>query len=440
LPNTATSTTGFDGKCILAGGVTVVSSDYSSAPDALTSDFLSLAPEADATVSTSWVRTYFLDVPYSPTTPSFPYRNRQGISAFLFPSGNGPNGPSTKDVGFTGGYTQVSFNNAFVDFVPGRLENFKSSTGSWDYSLNSGTWQNEGYATCFTGSSMLNQGRVIGVRAFGRYKGVSQTTNNLEIEDQYTMATSRSKTVLNWGFPGAANTATAAPSRYQVGSVGGGRFCAFAGGYDTTNGVYTVYNQINFFDTMAPNATVDVPTGAPIPTPNALALTQPRRFVAAAFLPRANSGGMTGYNGYMLFAGGQLAGGYVTDQIDIIDTSRPMASWYNDNSLRLSVARRGAVAIGVGSRYIFIAGGITGSGAVSNVIDQFDGYTFTMSSFPQKLQYPRQLMMPLVHLKDSVGGNYIVIFAGGATDGADPPVSTSAAVETIYITGAGAMP
>lgn len=390
IPNT------LNGQILLAGGITT--------NGAVLGDYLTLKPALSPTISSNWIRTQFADNPGS--------RFRQGMMAYILPVGGTGGTVNTKDAVFWGGRTELNDRSYRVDMC--RLDPAVDSVSNWITSPDESS-----FATCFTGTAK-NPLAVIATQALG-YQG-SYTDFN------YVRWTERSSSLTSYDIKGW-DPQVANPRWSGVG-VGAGRFCLFAGGQN----VSTYTDTVNVFDAATANADSSPvsPYGYPITTNIPLKLTQPRTQLAAAFIPRPNTGGMTGYNGYVLFAGGQLVNGQLSDRVDILDTSKPFASWTFDGTQRLSVARRGATAVGAGSRYIFIAGGMTAATTASNVVEMFDAVTYTVTPI-RPLNVARQSIAGGVKVVDIDNGVYEVSFIGGA-DGNGVPL---AAVDNYWIPNAG---
>ena len=370
---------GMNGYGLLAGGIGTYGVVFN--------DFLTLAAGQDATISSNWVSTVF-------PTPST-YQARQDIAVSVFPKGG------AHDAIFWGGRDNTDSPATRIDVY--------TLNNPWGYAQPWLPRNHEGWATCHTGT-FNNPNYVVATRGFGYLSAANGQGTKTAVNTAVWTERSTSGTMFDTtAWPADAT----APARWDVTGLSAGRFCIFAGGYEESSN--TMYSTINLFDA-AKNNNVQPPTasptGFPVASPSGLVLSLARRYMAAGFLPRPNSGGMTGYNGYVLFAGGQLLGGYVTDRIDIVDTSLPLSTWSVDSSKRLSVARRGASAASVGTRYIFIAGGVDASNSVSAVVDLFDAVTYSVTTFTP-LSVPRQSMSAVVRPYDTTVGTYAVAFVGG---------------------------
>lgn len=373
-PSTTVATTNnYDGKMFLAGGITTSGN--------LVNTVLTIMPGQDPTFYLSWTS--------STLSTGIADAARQYPHAHIYADGS-----AGTYVGLIwGGETNI--NNA--------VSRYDQATDTAPFSWSASTYgsyliKNDVGGTCFTGT-FLNPLVTTAVRAFGL------DTTNTPVS-----------TVLYQSGSGITGYTIPTVARYDVDAVSAGRLVVFAGG-QTAGGLFT---KVDLFDCIPPGTTT-VPSG--------VALSVARIRMATAFLVCGNAPGVTGYNGYVFFAGGQVTGGAVTAVVDIFNTAT--TSWIVAPAPSLSVARRNAVGYGIGWRYVIFAGGVDASGNPSSVVDMFDVLSWTITPI-YSLVTARSEMAIGAMLIDQTTQTYQVICAGGYTIG-----GASAAVDAITVVQAG---
>jgi hypothetical protein len=277
----------------------------------------------------------------------------------------------------------------------------KSTPITWTAGSYAVTQTDDSGGHCFTGT-FLNPTVMNFVRAFG------QTGSGVPTSAFLIQTPSYMSYFIKGTLP-----------RFSGDAVSAGRLVVFAGG--TTGSSLT--NLIDVYDCD--------PYGGSAP-PTGMTLSVARYRMLTAFLPRTNVGSVTGYNGYIFFAGGQVASGAVTNVIDIINNA--VLPWTISSTLTLTVARRSGVGIGIGTRYVVFAGGVDGTGALSNVVDLFDVTTWSIIAI-KPLSVARSELAIGLMLIDASTQTYKVVCAGGYTSAG----TATNVVDTIMIPQAGAV-